>query len=84
MTQERNLLRMIAREPDDAPRLVYADWLEDHGLDDRAEFIRAQVRLSHMREDSRERRELAFRCRQLIEAHENEWFDRKSGQVTDT
>jgi uncharacterized protein (TIGR02996 family) len=49
MSQERGLLRMIAREPDeDAPRLVYADWLEDHDRGDRAEFIRAQVRLAEV------------------------------------
>lgn len=28
---------------DDAPRLIYADWLDDHGEADRAEFIRAQI-----------------------------------------
>src|SRR5438105_1761734 len=31
---------------DDAPRLILADWLEDHGEPDRAEFIRAQLRLA--------------------------------------
>lgn len=49
MTQERDLLRTIAREPDDdAPRLVYADWLDDAGQHDRAEFIRGQVRLAEI------------------------------------
>src|SRR5688572_28601044 len=28
---------------DDAPRLVYADWLEDHDQHDRAAFVRRQV-----------------------------------------
>src|SRR5436190_9976773 len=27
---------------DDTPRLVYADWLQEHGDDERAEFIRVQ------------------------------------------
>jgi uncharacterized protein (TIGR02996 family) len=50
MTQERDLLRMIALEPDDdAPRLVFADWCEDNGMPDRAEFIRAQVCLEAIR-----------------------------------
>src|SRR5262245_54643580 len=50
MSQERDLLRLIAREPDeDAPRLVYADWLEDHGRAERAEFIRGQLRLAEIR-----------------------------------
>jgi uncharacterized protein (TIGR02996 family) len=34
-------LRAIAEAPaHDAPRLVYADWLDEHGQADRAEFIR--------------------------------------------
>jgi uncharacterized protein (TIGR02996 family) len=37
------LLAGIAAEPDeDAPRLVYADYLDEHGDHDRAELIRAQ------------------------------------------
>lgn len=50
MTQERDLLRTIAREPDDDTlRLVYADWLEEDGRADRAALIRVQVRLSELR-----------------------------------
>jgi uncharacterized protein (TIGR02996 family) len=43
---ERGLLEAVRAEPeDDAPRLVYADWLEEHGQDERAELIRVQVAL---------------------------------------
>lgn len=43
MTEGESLLAGIADEPwEDAPRLVYADWLEDRG-DPRAELIRLQV-----------------------------------------
>lgn len=35
---------------EDAPRLVLADWLEDHGDSKRAEFIRLQLQLSADRE----------------------------------
>lgn len=39
------LLAAIAADPDaDLPRLVYADFLDDHGDPDRAEFIRFQCR----------------------------------------
>ena len=31
-----------AADDEDAPRLVFADWLEEHGDSDRAEFIRVQ------------------------------------------
>jgi uncharacterized protein (TIGR02996 family) len=38
------LLRAILDAPeDDVPRLVFADWLEDNGELDRAEFIRIQI-----------------------------------------
>jgi uncharacterized protein (TIGR02996 family) len=33
---------IVARPDDDAPRLIFADWLEDHGDPQRAEFIRRQ------------------------------------------
>jgi len=42
-------LRPIAEGPDDdAARLVFSDWLDDHGHHERAEFIRLQVELARM------------------------------------
>jgi uncharacterized protein (TIGR02996 family) len=41
---------------DDAPRLVYADWLDDHGQSDRAEFIRVQCALAKLGPDRRKGR----------------------------
>lgn len=36
---ERKLLDAILASPeDDAPRLIYADWLDEQGESDRAEF----------------------------------------------
>jgi uncharacterized protein (TIGR02996 family) len=44
MSDGRALLAGVIADPeDDAVRLVYADWLEDSGDSDRAEFIRLQV-----------------------------------------
>lgn len=44
MTERDALLRAILVDPaDDVARLVYADWLEEHGEPLRAAFIRAQV-----------------------------------------
>ena len=44
MSDADALLRAILDHPDDdAPRLVYADWLEDHGQPARAAFIRTEV-----------------------------------------
>jgi uncharacterized protein (TIGR02996 family) len=43
MTENDAFLADICEHPDDdAPRLVYADWLEEHGDQGRADFIRAQ------------------------------------------
>jgi uncharacterized protein (TIGR02996 family) len=47
-----SLLAAILEAPDDdAPRLVYADWLEEQGDADRAEFIRLQCRLAQRERD---------------------------------
>jgi uncharacterized protein (TIGR02996 family) len=41
------LYRAVVESPaDDAPRLVFADWLEEHGEPERAEFIRVQIELA--------------------------------------
>ena len=34
---------IVAHPEDDLPRLVYADWIEEHGETDRAGFIRDQI-----------------------------------------
>jgi uncharacterized protein (TIGR02996 family) len=45
MGDDDAFLRAIADAPDDdAPRLVYADWLDEHGQPDRAEFVRLLCR----------------------------------------
>ena len=44
-----DFLRKIAAEPDDdSLRLILADWLEERGEQERAEFIRLQVELAGM------------------------------------
>jgi uncharacterized protein (TIGR02996 family) len=51
-TDEEALLAAIAAEPlDDAPRLVYADWLQERGQDAKAEYARVVVALLHPPED---------------------------------
>jgi uncharacterized protein (TIGR02996 family) len=46
VTPKAFLKEICASPDDDAPRLVYADWLDDHGEQERAEFIRAQIELA--------------------------------------
>ena len=41
---EALLAAVLERPEDDAPRLVYADWLDEQGQTGRAEYIRAMVR----------------------------------------
>ena len=49
MTDESALLAAIRAAPaDDAPRLVYADWLDEHGRPEQAEFIRVQCDLARL------------------------------------
>jgi uncharacterized protein (TIGR02996 family) len=50
VTDRDALLRAICETPgDDAPRLVYADWLDEHGDPRQAEFIRLHIALTPMK-----------------------------------
>ena len=52
MTEREALLAAICANPDDdTPRLVYADWLQENGDPDRAEFIRLECRLAMWNHD---------------------------------
>src|SRR5829696_5418855 len=69
--------RSILESPDDdAPRLVYADWLDEHGDADRAEFIRLQIRLARMDRDDPNHRALKSVVDQIGQAHHVEWVNR--------
>src|SRR4051794_41783914 len=49
MIDDQVLLSTIIADPDDdRPRLVYADWLQEHGQLDRARLIRVQIELAHL------------------------------------
>src|SRR5687767_9914360 len=72
MTDEPALLAAIAARPDDdTPRLVYADWLDDHGAAERAEFIRLQCRLARDDEDDPA---AAERADELENQHRIRWL----------
>mgnify|MGYP001610958020 FL=1 len=43
---DREFLNQICADPfDDDIRLIYCDWLQEHGREDQAEFIRLQISL---------------------------------------
>jgi len=47
MSDHDALLAAICAEPDeDTPRLVFADWLDEHDQSERAAFMRAQIELA--------------------------------------
>lgn len=51
LSQHEAFLRAIFDAPeDDTPRLVYADFLQENGEDDRAEFIRVQCEIARLRD----------------------------------
>ena len=49
---EAFLQRIRAYPDDDAPRLVFADWLDEQG-DPRGDFIRVQVALAQLEREGR-------------------------------
>jgi uncharacterized protein (TIGR02996 family) len=61
--EEGFLLEIRAAPEDDCPRLVYADWLEEHGQSERSEFIRVQCRLARLPDDHPDREGLQDRER---------------------
>jgi uncharacterized protein (TIGR02996 family) len=69
-------LQDIRENPDDdAPRLVFADWLEDNGDPQRADFIRVQCALASMLDDGPRRIELGAREEELLEANALAWTE---------
>src|SRR5581483_1312804 len=67
-------LRPILADPAaDGPRLAYADWLDETGDADRAEFIRVQCALAALPVDEREYHPLRQREAELLEQHRAEW-----------
>lgn len=74
MTHDDFIRAIIGNPDDDAPRLVFADWLEERGESERAEFIRVQIELARLPEGDRRRRRLEERERELLEQHTLLWF----------
>jgi uncharacterized protein (TIGR02996 family) len=64
---------------DDTPRLVYADWLQEHGDEARAEFIRLQCQVERLPDDRKTQRKvrpgLEYRERVLSVANRERWVE---------
>jgi uncharacterized protein (TIGR02996 family) len=76
MSEADALLRAILDAPeDDAPRLVYADWLDEQGESARAAFIRVQVQLARLSADDPSHSRLAQTEQTLRGANRAAWID---------
>lgn len=70
MSERDALLHAVCENPDDdTPRLVFADWLEERGEADRAEFIRLQINIAVNAASAEEH----AREKELLERHHREW-----------
>src|SRR5262249_11520141 len=78
------LFRAILDDPDDdSVRLIYADFLEERGEPEGAEFIRVQIELARLPEGDRRRKALEERERTLLAVHEGEWAGPMRGLCED-
>jgi uncharacterized protein (TIGR02996 family) len=74
MTHDEAFLQAIREAPeDDAPRLIYADWLEEHGRPERAEFIRVQCAWADGQADESQADTLLERAEMLLEQNWEDW-----------
>src|SRR5262245_37010710 len=74
MDDQAFLRTILDRPDDDNPRLVYADWLQENGDPDRAEFIRAQIGLDRAADDDPDRAELTGRAEALLARKGRGWL----------
>jgi uncharacterized protein (TIGR02996 family) len=73
--QGEALRQAVADAPeDDTPRLVYADWLDDHGDSARAEFIRVQIARTRLPAADDRQAELAAREKELGDRNFPSWL----------
>jgi uncharacterized protein (TIGR02996 family) len=74
MSEADGFLQAIIAEPDDdTHRLVYADWLDEHGQPERADLIRIQCALARLRYDDDAVSELQAREYRLLARHLPRW-----------
>ena len=86
MDPDAAFLRAIQRRPaDDAPRLIWADYLDEGGADAdhaRAALVRAQCALARLAPDHPARAELLAREGELLAEHQAAWAGGVAGLVT--
>jgi uncharacterized protein (TIGR02996 family) len=87
MDHDRAFFEAIREAPDDdVPRLIYADWLEEQGGNERAAraaFIRIQCRLAELPEDDPARDALEDEEADLLAEYERAWTEPLLGIADD-
>jgi uncharacterized protein (TIGR02996 family) len=78
MDHENFLQAIVADPDDDTPRLIYADWLEEHG-NPHGRFIRVQCALERFGLGDPRRLTFEDEAEDLLAAHEEEWTARLRG-----
>lgn len=75
MTERDALLKAVCDYPDDdTPRLVFADWLQENGEEEYADFVRSQVRHGELlRHAAPDAEGFARRARELWLRHGEQW-----------
>ncbi len=75
MPTQPDLYQSILDDPlNDTPRLVYADWCEENGDADRAEFIRTQLDLDSVHPFDNRYHDLQDRADDLLASNRKSWL----------
>lgn len=72
-TEQELLAAIWARPLEDAPRLMYADWLTENGHAERADLIRAQCELARIPADDPRERKLRGIAWRALRGREGKW-----------
>jgi uncharacterized protein (TIGR02996 family) len=84
VNQEDAFIADVIDHPDDeAPRLIFADWLEDHGQSERAEFIRTQIDSHRLDVYDPRQIELAAREKALLKRFTSKWMPGLKSHLSD-
>lgn len=79
---EKRFFDAIIAAPDaDEPRLVFADWLDDHDQPRRAELIRVQCEMAALSIGSPRWKTLRSRERAILSDHSVDWFGHLHGSL---
>jgi uncharacterized protein (TIGR02996 family) len=73
---------IVAAPDDDAPRLIYADWLDENGDPERAEFIRKQIEILKIPHEDPRRKVIESRIDHLSQQHRQRWLEQYCPEVS--